>query len=217
MNNNRKIFITGIGTDVGKTIVSAILVQTLGYDYWKPIQAGNLDNSDSKHVKKLIDRNDVTIHEEFMKLSQPLSPHIASEMDNKHILLKNIKIPVTKHGLVIEGAGGLMVPINNEESIIDLIEKIKADVVIVSKHYLGSINHSLLTFEALKSRNIPVAGWVFNGDENQSTENIILNKSNLPKLFSIKNEVHITRQVINKYSQEILKSVNNNWIEDMRS
>jgi dethiobiotin synthetase len=205
MNQNKtSIFVTGIGTDVGKTVASAILVQALGYDYWKPVQAGNLDNTDSMKVRSFVERDDVKIHSEYIRLSKPLSPHAAAEMDGVSISIEKIRLPQTSRGLIIEGAGGVMVPLNNEHSMIDLMEHFNAGVIIVSKHYLGSINHSLLTFEAFKSHKIPVLGWVFNGKPDKSTQDIILQKSGKPRLFSIYPENEITSQTIRKYADDLI-------------
>ena len=164
-----KIFITGIGTDVGKTIASSIVVEALEADYWKPIQAGDLDNSDSHKIHRYIANSTTKIHENSYKLNTPASPHLAAEIDGITIDLKQIKEPKTKNHLVIEGAGGVLVPLNNTDSIIDLIQK-DYKVIVVSRHYLGSINHTLLTIEALKNRNISVAGIIFSGDENKASE-----------------------------------------------
>ena len=152
-----KLFITGISTDVGKTITSAIVVEALQADYWKPIQAGDLDNSDSRKVKDLISNSETQIFENSYQLNTPASPHYAAQIDNVEIKLDKIIEPKTENNLVIEGAGGLFVPLNNNDCVIDLI-KPDYEVIVVSRHYLGSINHTLLTIEALKSRNITKDG-----------------------------------------------------------
>lgn len=194
-----KLFITGIGTDVGKTITSAIVVEALQADYWKPIQAGDLDNSDSHKIQKYISNKKTVIHENSYKLNTPASPHYAAELDNITIDLKKISEPKTKNHLVIEGAGGILVPLNDNDCIIDLI-KPDYKVIIVSRHYLGSINHTLLTFEALKSRNISVVGIIFSGDENKATENIILSKTKAKLIGRIENEPYFDQNVIRYYS-----------------
>lgn len=195
-----KIFITGIGTDVGKTIASAIITQALEADYWKPIQAGDLDNSDSYKIKRYISNNKTTIHENSYKLNTPASPHLAAELDGITINLKQIVEPKTKTHLVIEGAGGVLVPLNDKDCIIDLIQK-DYKVIVVSRHYLGSINHTLLTIEALKNRKIAVAGIVFSGDENKATESIILKKTNVKFIGRIDNEPYFDQNVINYYAE----------------
>ena len=196
-----KIFITGIGTDVGKTITSAIITQALETDYWKPIQAGDLDNSDSHKIKRYISNNKTTIHENSYKLNTPASPHLAAEIDGITIDLKNIKEPKTNNHLVIEGAGGVLVPLNDNDCVIDLIQK-DYKVIVVSRHYLGSINHTLLTIEALKNREIAVAGIVFSGDENKATEEIILNKTKAKFIGRIENEPYFDQNVIQYYADK---------------
>lgn len=201
-----KLFITGIGTDVGKTITSAIITQSLEADYWKPVQAGDLDNSDSHKIQRYIS-NDcypersrrTVIHENSYKLNTPASPHLAAKIEGITIDLKQIIEPTTDNHLVIEGAGGLLVPLNDNDSIIDLIKE-DYKIIMVSRHYLGSINHTLLSFEALKSRNLKVAGIIFSGDENQATEEIILNKTKAKFIGRIDNEPYFDQNVIQYYA-----------------
>ena len=194
-----KLFITGIGTDVGKTIASAIITQALEADYWKPIQAGDLDNSDSHKIKSKISNTKSLIHPNAYTLNTPASPHFAAELDGITIHLKNIKEPKTQNILVIEGAGGVLVPINTTDCIIDLIQP-DYKVIVVSRHYLGSINHTLLTFEALKSRNIKVAGILFSGNENKSTEAIILSKTEAKLIGRIEDEPYFDENVVAYYA-----------------
>ncbi len=169
----RPIFITGIGTGIGKTIVSAVLVEKLLADYWKPVQSGDLENSDTLLVKSLISNVETVFHKESYRLSQPFSPHLSAALDGICIDMNKIILPVTENQLIIEGAGGLMVPLNEKDLMIDLIEKLEAEVILVSKNYLGSINHTLLSAEILKSRNIPVSRLIFCGEPNQSSEEVI--------------------------------------------
>lgn len=210
-----KLFITGIGTDVGKTVASAICVQALEADYWKPIQAGDLDNSDSKKIQSLISCHTERsrsvksqIHENAYQLNTPASPHYAAQLDGITIDLKKIIEPETKNHLVIEGAGGILVPLNNNDCIIDLI-KPDYKVIIVSRHYLGSINHTLLTFEALKNRNIKVAGIIFSGDENKATEDIILLKTKTKFIGRIENEPYFDENVIQYYADKFRENLLN--------
>ena len=203
-----KIFITGIGTDVGKTIASSIVVEALKADYWKPIQAGDLDNSDSYKIQRYIANSTTKIHENSYKLNTPASPHLAAEIDGITIDLKQIKEPKTKNHLVIEGAGGVLVPLNNTDSIIDLIQK-DYKVIVVSRHYLGSINHTLLTIEALKNRNISVAGIIFSGDENKASEEIILSKTTTKFIGRIENEPYFDQNVIQYYADKFRENLLN--------
>jgi dethiobiotin synthetase len=169
----RPIFITGIGTEIGKTIVSAVLVEKLQADYWKPVQSGQLDNSDTMIVQKLISNTKSVFHQEAYRLTQPFSPHLSAALDGIEIDLDKINLPQTENQLIIEGAGGLMVPLNEKVLMIDLIEKLDAEVVLVSKNYLGSINHTLLSAELLKMRKIKIRSLIISGESNQSTEEII--------------------------------------------
>lgn len=180
-----RIFVTGIGTDVGKTIVSAILTEVLEADYWKPVQAGNLDDSDTNTVRKLVANSRSYFHPEAYRLLAPMSPHAAARLENRELDLNKISMPETANTLVIEGAGGLMVPLNDKLLVLDLVAKLNCPVVVVSRNYLGSINHTLLTLEVLKHRNIPVAGIVFNGRPNPATEDFILNYTGVSRLFSV--------------------------------
>ncbi|WP_293786378.1 dethiobiotin synthase [uncultured Pedobacter sp.] len=177
-----KYFITGIGTGIGKTLVSAILTEKLKADYWKPIQSGDLETSDSLTVKNLISNPDTVIHPEIYRLTQPLSPHLSARLDGIEIDLQKIEMPITDNNLIIEGAGGLMVPLNEKELIVDLIKKLQAEVILVSQNYLGSINHTLLSVNLLKQYDIPIKGIIFNGAENKETERYILQYTKIKKL-----------------------------------
>ena len=194
-----KLFITGIGTDVGKTITSAIITQALEADYWKPIQAGDLENSDSHFIKSNVECRMSKIFTNSYKLNTAASPHLAAKIDGITIDLKQIIEPKTENHLVIEGAGGLLVPLNDNDYIIDLIQK-DYKVILVSRHYLGSINHTLLSFEALKSRNIELAGIIFSGDQNKATEEIILKKTGAKFIGRIDNEPYFDQNVIRYYA-----------------
>ena len=194
-----KLFITGISTDVGKTIASSIITEALEADYWKPIQAGDLQSSDSHKIKAYLSNSKTKVFDNSYALLTPASPHLAAEIDGVTIDLKNIIAPETSNHLVIEGAGGIFVPLNNIETIVDLIQP-DYKVIVVSRHYLGSINHTLLTIEALQHRKINIAGIIFNGDENKSSEEIILNKTGVKFLGRIENEPYFDQDVILEYA-----------------
>jgi dethiobiotin synthetase len=194
-----KLFITGIGTDVGKTIASAIVTEALEADYWKPIQAGDLDNSDTHKVKRYVSNSKSTFFENSYALNTPASPHYAAAVDNISINLKKIIEPVTQNHLVVEGAGGVFVPLNDQDCVIDLIQ-LDYKVIVVSRHYLGSINHTLLTIEALQNRNIKIAGIIFNGNENKATESIILSKTGINFIGRIDDEPYFDQNVILEYA-----------------
>ncbi|MBC5840676.1 dethiobiotin synthase [Flavobacterium sp. F-380] len=201
-----KLFITGIGTDVGKTIASSIITESLQADYWKPIQAGDLDNSDSHKIQRYISNDKTVIHPNSYKLNTPASPHLAAEIDNIAIDLAKIIVPETENHLVIEGAGGLFVPLNNHDTIIDLIQP-DYKVIVVSRHYLGSINHTLLTIEALQNREIKVAGIIFSGEENKATESIILSKTGIKFIGRIEQEPYFDQNVIKDYADQFRENL----------
>ncbi len=202
----RKLFVTGIGTDVGKTIVSAVLVEALKADYWKPIQAGYDNGTDTQFVKQLISNTTTTFFQETYLLKTPASPHLAALNDGVEIELNKLILPKSSNkDLIIEGAGGLLVPLNDNNYVIDLIKHFDCEVILVSRNYLGSINHTLLSIEALKSRGIKIAGIVFNGERNQSTEEIILKKYNLQFVAYINQEENFTKEVISAYSLQFNK------------
>ncbi|MFY8091269.1 MAG: dethiobiotin synthase [Chitinophagaceae bacterium] len=185
------IFITGIGTGVGKTIISAIITEALKANYWKPIQAGFDDGTDALEVKQLVSNTDSLFFDEVYKLKLPASPHIAAREENIKIEMndivssyQNISKNNANNNLIIEGAGGLLVPINDNEFIIDIIKNLNAKVILVSRNYLGSINHSLLTAQICKQQNIDVLGWVFN-DQFMQYEDEIVHWSGYTKISSV--------------------------------
>lgn len=203
---NMKIFITGISTDVGKTIASAIVTEALEADYWKPIQAGDLDHSDSHKLRKLISNPKTQIFENSYALQTPASPHLAAEIDGIEIDIKNIKEPETKNHLIIEGAGGILVPVNNAHTIADLVRP-DYKIIVVSRHYLGSINHTLLTIEALQNRKLTIGGIIFSGDKNESSEQIILQKIGVAMIGRIEEEPYFDQLVITEYADEFRENL----------
>lgn len=196
----KKYFITGISTEVGKTIVSAILTEALEADYWKPIQAGELEFSDTHKVEKLVSNTKSFFHRNSYALETPMSPHASAEIDGIQIDLQKIKEPKTKNHLVIEGAGGLLVPLNDKETILDII-KPSYKVIVVSRHYLGSINHTLLTVDLLKEKGFDVS-IIFSGDEHVSTESIIEKMTKVPVLGRIEDEPYFDQNVIKEYAEK---------------
>ncbi len=200
------VFITGTGTNVGKTIVSVIVSNALQADYWKPVQAGNIEGTDSELVASFIDTGQKCLPEVY-NLSTPASPHIAARNEKKRIDLNLItahylsvanKQPDSNH-LVIEGAGGLLVPLNDDEFVVDLILALKAKVILVSRNYLGSINHSLLTAEVCRQRGVEVIGWIFN-DEYMQYQDEIVRWSGYPLIGSIPALKTINREVLSGYA-----------------
>lgn len=194
--------IVGIGTDVGKTVVSAIVSEALGATYFKPIQAGDLDNSDSIKVRKWCSEK-VTVAPEVFRLKTPMAPHGAAKIDGVKMRVNDIELPRTDDFLVLEGAGGLLVPINEErESLLDIYKKAHLPVILVSRHYLGSINHTLLTIDHLKSHELQIAGIVYVGDENDVTESIIERFTDIKTLARIPLVDEITPDFIKEESKK---------------
>ncbi|MCP4977252.1 MAG: dethiobiotin synthase [Maribacter sp.] len=196
----QRIFVTGISTEVGKTIASAIITEALEADYWKPVQAGELDNTDSHKVAGLISNNKSKIHSCNYELNTPMSPHAAAEIDGVTIIVNKISEPETSNHLVIEGAGGLLVPLNDDDTVLDLILP-SYKVVVVSRHYLGSINHTLLTINWLQLKGYDVS-ILFSGDEHSTTESIILKKTSVKSIGRINEEQSFDQAVIKKYADK---------------
>lgn len=199
--------VAGIGTEIGKTIVSTILVEALQADYWKPIQSGALEDSDTEAVRRLISNSGTQFHPEAYRLTEPLSPHAAADIDGVHISLDNIVLPQTSNALVVELAGGLMVPLNERELNIDLVQRWGLPVILVSRNYLGSINHTLLSIDACRSRDIPILGIIFNGPTVTSSESFILSYTNIPCLGRIGQEDTLTKDVIRHYADQFAELI----------
>lgn len=203
---NDTYFITGISTEVGKTISSAIVVESLQADYWKPIQSGDLDNSDTMKVKSLISNSISTFFPSIYEFDYPASPHLSAQMEGRHIELAHIKRPHSSNTLVIEGAGGLFVPLNERNTILDLM--LPTDkIVLVSRHYLGSINHTMLSVEALQRRGLNIFGIIFSGEENTATESWIASYTQIPIIGRIEEEPFFDKNTIKKYADLFKKKL----------
>lgn len=197
----RKIFVTGIGTDVGKTVVSSVLVEALKADYWKPVQTGSFFSTDTAKVQKWVSNSESRFHPEGYLLKQYMSPHAAAELEDVEIKLAHLQVPETDNKtLIIEGAGGLMVPLNRTEFMIDMIQKFDAEVILVIQNYLGSINHTLLSIDALKHRKLKILGVVFNGPPHQLSHDIIMDYCKLKVLGKINKEKELNKEVISSYA-----------------
>jgi dethiobiotin synthetase len=195
----KQFIIAGIGTEIGKTVCSAIITKALQADYWKPVQAGNLTDGDAYWVQQWVPGTQV--FPSTYALNHPLSPHTAAELDGVSIEIGAFFLPETANNLVVELAGGIMVPLNNEQTNLDLIQHLGLPVILVSKNYLGSINHTLLTYEILKSRNISMAGIIFNGPTNTSGEAFIIKHTGLPVMLRVNEESEINSSIINQYAE----------------
>ena len=202
----KPIFISGIGTGIGKTLVAALITQLLKADYWKPVQAGFDDGTDSLWVASMVSNPDTFIHPEIYKLQLAASPHIAAKKENIRIeiskIVREFKKMNSERALVIEGAGGLMVPLNEKDFVIDLVKALDARLVLVSRNYLGSINHSLMTASLSQTYGLDVAGWVFN-DQYMSYEKEIAGWSGYPVLFSLPFLDSVTKETITGLARNI--------------
>jgi dethiobiotin synthetase len=199
------IFITGIGTGIGKTLVAAVVTEALEAAYWKPVQAGFEDGTDSEWIGERISRPHGRIYPEAYKLALPASPHIAARKENVVIDLNHIVgqlESIKTRPLVIEGAGGLFVPLNDRQFVIDLIRELDATVLLVSRNYLGSINHSLLTAAACRGQGLRVAGWIFN-DQYMRYEEEIAQWSGLPTIASIPFEDDLSSDFVREEAARI--------------
>lgn len=208
----KPIFITGIGTGVGKTLVAAILAEALEADYWKPVQAGFAEGTDSQWVQAMVSNNQTRIFPEAYKLEMAASPHIAARAEGSSIRLETIVeflsvIRSRDRLLIVEGAGGLMVPLNEQKFVIDLIKALDATVVLVSRNYLGSINHSLLTASACVAHNLNVMGWIFN-DQYLDYETEIAAWSGYPILGSIPRTAQVDKDFIAEHAARIRPALN---------
>ena len=195
----KQFFVTGISTDVGKTITSAVLVEALQADYWKPVQTG--EDSDSETISNLISNTKTVIHKSSYSLKAPISPHAAAALEGVYIDHNKIHEPKTDNPMVIEGAGGVLVPLNDSDTLLDIIMP-TYHVVVVVKHYLGSINHSLLTIKWLLLKGYDVA-ILFNGEPNAASEDIITKITGVPVLGRIGHEDTLTKEVVKKYAEQL--------------
>ncbi|MFY0625964.1 MAG: dethiobiotin synthase [Reichenbachiella sp.] len=200
MSLNKRYFVTGIDTDSGKTVVSAALVEHLKADYWKPVQAGF--PTDTETIRSLVSNYGI-IHPEGKILQAPMSPHAAAKLENIEVTINDLQVPNTENFIIIEGAGGVMVPLNDSQLIIELAAEIDAEIILVSRNYLGSINHTLLSIEYLKNKNYKIAGIIFNDEPNIESESFILKYSGLKCLGHIEKLKTIDRSTIKSIATKI--------------
>ncbi|MRJ10690.1 dethiobiotin synthase [Ornithobacterium rhinotracheale] len=202
----KNIFITGIDTDAGKTVAAAIAVEALKADYWKSIQSGDLENTDTMKVQRMVSNSVTKFYPEAYRLNTPASPHAAAEIDGVIIDLDKIERPKTENNLIIEGAGGLLVPLNAKQNVADLIQP-DDKVILVTKHYLGSINHTLLSYEYLKNKGFDdIAIWI-NGEEKTSTEQALKNRVDAFFIERIQTMLEINKENIQNEAQRISESL----------
>lgn len=203
----QQYIIAGIGTEIGKTFIASILTESLEADYWKPVQSGALDFTDTNAVQSLVSNRKTIFHPEAYRLTEPLSPHAAAAIDGIEIQLSNFELPTTDNNLIVELAGGLMVPLNKGTTNLDLIKQLNLPLILVSKNYLGSINHTLLSIEVLKSSNIDIKGIIFNGESNPSSEDYILNYTQVPLIGRVNQEQNISQETVKKYAEDFRKTL----------
>ncbi len=204
----KRYFITGIGTDVGKTFCAAVLTEALKADYWKPVQTGNTDGSDSMVIKMLLTNDVSQIHREAYTFEKPVSPHLAANIENEEIQLDLVQAPETNNPfLIIEGAGGLLVPLNNKAYVKDLVSHLQAQTILVVREYLGCINHSLLSIDYLLRNNIPVKGLILNGNFNPLVEKSIVDYANLPILAKLPQMEGISKRTVYELAQGVNKEI----------
>lgn len=192
------LFVTGTDTDVGKTMVAAMLAIGLKGGYWKPVQSGLEPQTDTEWIKAVSGLPEEHFFPETYRLTQHLSPHASAKIDNVAVKLSNIQLPDHDHlpHLIIEGAGGLMVPLNDHEYVIDMIKHLRVPVLVVSRSTLGTINHTLLTIEKLRSYSIPIFGVILNGPKNPSNHHAISHYGRVPILGELEHIPHISREAL---------------------
>lgn len=193
--------VAGIGTEIGKTFISAILTEALEADYWKPVQAGM--PLDTDYISQHISNTKTFCHPEGYRLKLPMSPHAAAAAEGIGIDLKKLAIPETKNHLIIELAGGIMVPLNSQQLNTDLISMWGLPVILVSQNYLGSINHTLLSVTVLKQLGIRIAGIIFNGESNPATEDVIMGFTGLKCIAKIPHLTEVNKEVIKQLATEL--------------
>ncbi|WP_288458174.1 dethiobiotin synthase [uncultured Chryseobacterium sp.] len=205
-NSGQKLlFVTGIGTEVGKTVCSAVLTKYFEAEYWKPVQSGDLDYSDTMKIKDWVGKHTVC-HPERYRFKLAASPHQSAKEEGILIDLNEFKLPETQNHLIIEGAGGLMVPLNDKEFIIDLIEKLNVPAALVVKNYLGCINHTLLSVLVLNQKKIKLNYLILNGNFPPDTERVICeNISSETEIIRIPNLENITKESIENIAQQLEK------------
>lgn len=199
----KNYFITGIGTNVGKTIASAILTEALQADYWKPIQTGSFEDNDKNTIKNLISNSKTVFHNETYNFKEPVSPHLAAALENKKINIETIGLPETENSLIIEGAGGILVPLNENNFVIDIARNLEAPIILVCQNYLGCINHSLLSIDYLLKNDFEIKGLILNGNFDKAVKSAIINYSEIPVIAEIPEMKEITKDTILAQAQKI--------------
>ncbi len=196
------LVVAGIHTGIGKTMASAVLVKALKYNYWKPVQAGELEFTDSDFIRQNAHHDKLTAFNEAYAFHTPASPHYAAEIENKHVELSQLNLPLSENGIVVETAGGIMSPLNHSSTNLDLMVRLNLPTVLVISDYLGSINHSLMSIEVMKQKGINLIGLIFNGESVVSSRQYIKAYSNLPVWMEIPKISIITAGEVEKIAEE---------------
>jgi dethiobiotin synthetase len=191
-----RIVVTGTDTGIGKTVFSAALAGALDGFYWKPIQAGLDEETDSQAVLRLSGLAPERILPEAYRLRTPASPHLAAELDGVTIKHDSLELPEKDRPLVVEGAGGLLVPLTRGVTYLDLMTRWRVPVVLCARTTLGTINHSLLSIEALRARDVALLGIAFIGEENVESERIIVEMGKVRRLGRLPHVAPLTRDTL---------------------
>lgn len=202
--STKGVFVTGIGTDVGKTVASAVIVKALEADYWKPIQCGDLDNTDTHKVAAF---TKCKSHPESYRLKEPMSPHAAADLEGIELELSSIELLETDNFLVVEGAGGMMVPMNSEANYLDMMVKLNLPVVLVTRHYLGSINHTMLSLKVLQQAGLRLLALVISGIKHEPTESYFRTQTDAPFIYINELET-IDSESINAEAERLKSTLN---------
>lgn len=190
----RRVFVTGTDTDIGKTLVAAWIAQHWRAAYWKPVQSGTAGGTDATTIQALAP--DAAIIPPRWTLTTPASPHLAARLDGVEIRLDDFTLPDTAGDLVVEGAGGLLVPLNDQDTMADLMARLGLPTVVVARSGLGTINHTLLTLAELRRRALPILGVIVNGPEDKENQAAIAHFGQIPILAAIPKLERVTAQAI---------------------
>ncbi len=206
MSHKNAIAIAGIHTGIGKTIVAAVIAEAIGADYWKPVQAGT-EERDTLTVQQFLTNGTKRTHTEAVLLKEPLSPHAAAAAEGVTIDYTKFKWPATDKTLLVETAGGVHSPISANKTMADFISHFHLPVILVSQNYLGSINHTLMTIDVLKSRGIKILGIVMNGAPNEASESFIEQYSSLKIVARIPHFKTLDKDAIHECAKNIKESI----------
>ena len=201
--NYHKFIICGTDTDVGKTLISAFFVRGLQSFYWKPIQSGIETETDSQSILRLTGIQKEKILKEAYIFNKPVSPHWAAEIDGKKVDLNLLNLPLIQSALIVETAGGLMVPITRNFLQIDQIQTWNLPVIIVCRSSLGTLNHTLLSIEALKKRNIRILGLIVNGEKHRDNPKTLHEFSKLPIIAEFPKLINVDKNNLDRLWQEL--------------